>query len=73
MGVQKENKSPETKLNVMEDCDVNDRIEDCSYEAAQWDTRWLREAVQWAQEENGTKEVLYQQDRNKTHTKRTTF
>ena len=33
---QKQNeKTPATKLKVMEDCDLNDRTEDCNYEKTQ--------------------------------------
>ena len=45
LGVQKK-KSPETKLNTLEDCDSNDRNQGCSYKEPQQYTRKLRNAVQ---------------------------
>lgn len=41
---------PETKLKDMKDYDLNNSIQDSSFEKTQWDTRELRKAVQLAQE-----------------------
>lgn len=57
---QKENEeSPETKLQVMEDSDLSDRIRDCSYVETQQYTRKLRQFHKLRNKHRWTKGVLY--------------